>query len=150
MFSLSGIRCGIRFYIHTRFWAVGHTILLRRFAELEAAATAHQAALLADLAAEEQTAANAKHRRGHRGKKKKKPGSTGQFPGSAPSTEEGAVADPEGAKEPLSCSEATADSSLDSLVEAPGNRKGEEPIFVKDALVTGEPERLAAVVRRKV
>ena len=43
-----------------------------RFAELEAAANANEAALLAVLEAEEQTAASAKQKRAHRGKKKKK------------------------------------------------------------------------------
>lgn len=43
-----------------------------RFTELEEAANANQAALLASLEAEEQCAAAAKTKRAHRGKKKKK------------------------------------------------------------------------------
>ena len=43
-----------------------------RFAELEEAANANQAALLASLEAEEQCAAAAKTKKAHRGKKKKK------------------------------------------------------------------------------
>lgn len=46
----------------------------RRFAELEAAAHANEAALLASLEAEEQSAATARQKRAHRGKKKKKAG----------------------------------------------------------------------------
>ena len=54
-----------------------------RFAELEAAANANEAALLAVLEAEEQTAASAKQKRAHRGKKKKKGSKTQGVNGAA-------------------------------------------------------------------
>lgn len=49
-----------------------HDGVLSRFAELEEAANANQAALLASLEAEEQCAIAAKAKRSHRGKRKKK------------------------------------------------------------------------------